>query len=390
MNTIKINNVSYKYEFFWRDDRRKSINDSNGKLLPFPIHNNKQWNEEDVFLSQLENVQRLITGDKKFQPYDKEHYKDCMICGKKNIIIGLYSINNIRWETGMKHYIRKHNIKPSIEFMDFIYRYGNSNKVTSKIVARINGIKITKSEKKYLKIDRNQILIMDALMKHGGDKIYKGKNNKDIYRYSEHAGLLDFNNLGLEKIVISGNTTRIDPNDDDIYLPKNMIDAFDYEYIFHTHPPTPTVGGRASIGILYEFPSISDMFHFLDHYNKGRTQGSIIIAPEGMYIIRKKNVDDKLIKINEDVFYNDAMNIMWKCQKNAIKKYGTKFTTETFYSEIAQDKSYIFAINDIINKYKIHIDYYSRIKDSHDKWIIDTMYLPVYVLETEISKDVKP
>ena len=100
--------------------------------------------------------------------------------------------------------------------------------------------------------------------------------------------LLDFNNSGLEKIIISGNTSRVDANDDVIFLPKNMIDAFDYEYIFHTHPPTPKQGARANVGILYEFPSISDLFHFMDHYNEGKTQGSIVIAPEGMYIIRKK------------------------------------------------------------------------------------------------------
>lgn len=381
MNTIKINNVSYKYEFFWRDDPRISIYDFNGKLLPFPVHNYTEWASKDAFIGQLKNAQLLLTRNKKFHPYDKEHYKNCILCGKKNITTGFYSINNIRWETGVKHYINKHNIKPSGEFMDFIYRYMNSRVPDPKVVARINGIKIVKSNKKYLKIDRNQLLIMDALMRHGGEKVYKDKNNKNVYRYSEHAGLLDFNNSGLEKIIISGNTTRVDPNDDDIYLPRNMIEALDYEYIFHTHPPTPTPGGRVTCGILYEFPSISDIFHFIDHYNQGRTQGSIIIAPEGMYIIRKKDVNDKKIKINEDNFYIDTTNVIWKCQKKAIKKYGTKFTNDIFFSKIAQDKSYIDMINNTINKYKINIDYYSRIKDFRNEWIIDTVYLPVYITD---------
>ena len=383
MNIIKINNISYKYEFLWRSTRKESSFDSNGNLLPFPIHNKKEWVDKDTFVGQLESVQKMLYSAKKYHPYESSQYKDCLLCDKKNAVTGLFSVNNMRWESCVKHYINKHNIVPDIEFMDFIYRYANSNKSKSSVVGRINGIKIVKSNKKYLKIDRNQLLIMDALMKHGGEKIYKDKKNKEIYRYSEHAGLLDFNNSGLEKIIISGNTTRIDPNDDDIYLPKNMIEAFDYEYIFHTHPPTPVPGGRVSSGILYEFPSVSDIFHFMEHYNQGRTQGSIVIAPEGLYIIRKRDVNDKLIKINEDKFYDNTIKVMWKCQREAISKYGKKFTTDTFYSKIAQDKSYIEMINNTINKYKIHIDYYSRIKDSQNEWIIDTIYLPVYIVELQ-------
>ena len=189
-------------------------------------------------------------------------------------------------------------------------------------------------------------------------------------------------NTGLEKIIVSGNTTLVDAADQDIYLPKNMIEAYDYEYIFHTHPPTPKPGSRAQGGILYEFPSISDMFHFIDHYNDGRTQGSIVITPEGMYIIRKKIVDDKKIIINEDKFYNDAMNVWSKIQKHAIMKYGIKFSAHTFYSKIAQDRSYINMFNKVLNKYKIHIDYYSRIYDGK-RWVIDTIYLPVYTIEFE-------
>jgi len=381
MNIIKINNVSYKYEFFWRNDKRDSVYDFNNKLLPYPIHSDSEWNDKETFLLQLLEIQHSLYNNDKFEPYNKHDYKNCLLCDKKNISTGFYSINNIRWETGMKHYIKKHNIKPSNEFIDYIYRIKNSKNMKSHVIARINGINIVKSNKKYLKIDRNQILIMDALMKHGGEKIYKDKKNKNIYRYSEHTGLLDFNNLGLEKIIISGNTTRVDANDDDIYLPRNMIEALDYEYIFHTHPPTPHPGSRANVGILYEFPSISDIFHFMDHYNEGRTQGSIVVAPEGLYIIRKKDVDDKKINIDENKFYHDTVNMMWKTQKESIDKYGIDITSDVFFSKISQDRTYIDMINKVINKYKIHIDYYSRIKDNQNRWIIDTIYLPVYIVE---------
>ena len=381
MNNIKINDVIYKYEFFWRNGINDKTYDSDNKLLPFPEHHDKiDWTDKDAFVQQLENVQRELYSNNKFIPYSNQEYKNCLLCDKKNITTGVYSVNNIRWENGTKHYIRKHNITPNDDFIDFIHRYQNSKSTKERVIARFKGYKVVKNDKRYLKLDRNQILIMDALMEHGGYKIYKDKKNKNIYKYSEHAGLLDFNNTGLEKIIVSGNTNILDAGDNDIYLPKNMIEAYDYEYIFHTHPPTPKPGARVTGGILYEFPSISDMFHFMDHYNDGKTQGSIVIAPEGMYIIRKKVVDDKKIFINEDKFYNDAMNIWRKIQINSINKYGTKFTTNMFYSKIAQDRSYINMFNKVLNKYKIHIDYYSRIHDGKN-WVIDTIYLPVYAIE---------
>ncbi|ARF09864.1 hypothetical protein Indivirus_4_36 [Indivirus ILV1] len=393
MNTLIINKVRYKYEGLWRDNIKRKILDSNNKLLPFPIENTDEWDDKTNFVSILLDVQQKLHNHKNFIFYKKNETfnKDCIICGKKNITHGIYSINNIRWETGFKHYIKKHNIVPSDEFIDFIYRYSNVSKAKSKVIGRINGKKVIKSDKKYLRIDRNQILIMDALMIHGGQKIYgerefkRSKDNKlKKYKYSEHTGLLDFNNTGLEKIIVSGNTTRVSPDDDDIFLPKNMIEALDYEYIFHTHPPTPVPGARSSQGILYEFPSISDIFHFIDHYNEGRTQGSIVIAPEGMYIIRKKDTDDKKIDINEDKFYKQFIETMWKSQESAIGKYGTEFSLHTFYSVIAQDKKYIKNLNKILNKYKLHIDYHARIKDTDDAWVIDTIYLPVYSIEYKL------
>lgn len=388
MNTIILNKIPYKYEGLWRSNIKQNIVDANNKLLPYPTHYDDIWEDKDTFLKILLEVQHRLQNPKNFIFYKKNesYHKDCLLCDKKNITHGYYSINHIRWETGLKHYINKHNIIPSNDFIDFIYKYSNSTKTKEKIIGRINGKSIVKSDKKYLKIDRNQILIMDALMAHGGQKIYAQgedkKRKKYNYKYSEHTGLLDFNNTGLEKIIVSGNTTRVSPDDDDIYLPKNMAEALDYEYIFHTHPPTPTAGARAEQGILYEFPSISDIFHFIDHYNEGRTQGSIVIAPEGMYIIRKKDTNDyKKIDINEDKFYKQFIDTMWKSQKDAIAKYGSNFSLNKFYSEIAQDKSYIKNLNKVLNKYRLHVDYHARIKDTEDSWVIDTIYLPVFSIE---------
>ena len=61
-----------------------------------------------------------------------------------------------------------------------------------------------------------------------------------------------------------GNTNRVDKGDSEIYMPNNVDDMYNYEYMFHTHPPTPKPGGRADVGIMYELPSIGDLLHFID------------------------------------------------------------------------------------------------------------------------------
>jgi hypothetical protein len=247
---------------------------------------------------------------------------------------------------------------------------------------RIQGSTYIMDNLKYMKLDRNQLMILDALMRHGGyNKKYIDPKNKKIYRYSEHAGLLDFNSSGLEKIIISGRTTRVDKDDNEIYMPSNLHDALDYEYIFHTHPPTPKPGGRVDDGVLYEFPSISDIFHFISHFNRGETQGSIVITPEGMYNIRAIKPDMDEININENQLFSRLRRTMKNVQDNAIKKYGTSFDTSYFYSVIAQDKSYIDTVNQVLSNYHLYIDFFPREKDDRGKWILNTVYLPIYVIE---------
>ena len=377
MNVFKINGKYYKYESFWRNLKSEPEYDSMNILLPYPKEH-KKWSNQELFLSKLKSSQNGIKD--KFIKYDSK--KSCLLCGKKNITTGVYTLNNIRWEDGLFHYIKEHNIKPSEKFIDSIFLHEINPKIISvKRSVKVKGQLIVKNSMKYLKLSRNQILIMDALMEHGGKKQYIDKKNNKLFRYSEHAGLLDFNNKGLDRVIVYGDSNRVETNDSDIYFPGEMIDAFDYEYIFHTHPPTPKPGGRANIGIIQEFPSISDIFHFIEHYNNGETQGSIVIAPEGMYIIRKYKQDNKLINSDIDQLYRVLKKLYNTVYRKSSDKYGVDFTTEEFYSVIAQDLSYIQEINETLNKFDLHIDYYSRIKDKSNKWVIDTVYIPIYVVE---------
>jgi hypothetical protein len=375
MNIINKKNINIKQEGYWRQKEDIKEYDIFGNSYPFP-YEGKYWIGKDQFLEKLEELEDFIKCN-KYKKYDNK--KKCLICNN-DITNGYYKYKDIMWEDGYYHYISVHNIKPTLNFFDLIYKFYKNpkKKECNKKIFRIGSkIKIT-NRKKYVKITKNQLLILDALMEHGGGNIKKYYDEKsNLYRYSEHAGLLDFNNFSLEKIVISANTTRIDRGDEEIYLPRNIDGALDYEYIFHTHPPTPYPGGRAIDGILYEYPSMGDILHFIEHHNDGKTCGSIVITPEGLYNIRKDNVNKEKINIDDNKLFKEYNKIMLKIQNDAIQKYGIKFDMETFYSEIAQDIVFLEGLNKILNKYDLHIDFYPRIKDNNGYWIIDTVYLPI-------------
>ena len=120
MNTIKQGDKTYKYEFFWRDDKNEKSYDSENKLLPFPVHQNENsWIDKNIFLKQLKKAQKIFTEKKKFKQLPTDQYKDCLLCDKKNIVTGTFTVNGMKWNTGMSHYINKHNVKPSNEFIDY-------------------------------------------------------------------------------------------------------------------------------------------------------------------------------------------------------------------------------------------------------------------------------
>jgi hypothetical protein len=244
--------------------------------------------------------------------------------------------------------------------------------------------KYIKHHKKYFKLDYNQLLILDSLLDTGGyEKKYIDKSSN--LRFSEHFGLLDFNKTKLEKIIISAKTNREDKDDLDILLPSDLPDIKDYEYMFHTHPPTPFPGSRVVNGILYEFPSISDIYHFADHFNSGETQGSLVIAPEGIYVIRARDNIKKIDYPKSEKIFNKLSSETYKIQKLAIEKYGTNFDIETFYSIISRDNQFIKMFNELLEKYwgkliKVYLK--PRIKNEQTgKWILKSLLLPVIPYE---------
>lgn len=378
MNIIIKNNIRYKYIFFWKANKTSRKLDSQGKSFPFPKEG-KYWTNKKSFLSKLINVEQFLDNKRRFRYIVTN--SNCLLCDNKNIATKTYRLNKFFWEDSISHYIKIHNIKPPKEFIEMIYNYDTHPLERDKRI-KLKGQYYSISGLKYVKLDVNQIMILDALMRHGGyDKKYLDDKNKKIYRYSEHAGLLDFNHDGLERIIVSGNTNRVDVGDDEIFLPGDIKDVHDFEYIFHSHPSSPKPGGRASVGIIYEIPSISDILHFIDNFNAGLTQGSIVVTPEGLYNIHKYTFDKQKININEDNLIDDLSKTYKQIQQDAINKHGIKFSTYYFYSRIAQDVTFIKKINQVLKKYDLYIDYFSRTKDSKGRWIIDSIHLPIFIIE---------
>jgi hypothetical protein len=379
-NYIKIKNKVFKGQLIWRNNKNDNTKDDDNKMFPFP-KNEKNWSMASDFLERLKKIQFLIETKK---PENQIYYennnknKNCLLCDKKNICNKFYFLDKYLWEDNMSHYIKYHRSKPSDEFIHFIFNINFDDYFIVNLKARITE-KNDDNNISYLKLDKNQIMILDALMKHGGyTKKYYDINNKNLSRYSEHAGFLETKDKFVYDIIVSGNTIRVDKGDEEIFLPGEMPDSFKFHYIFHTHPPTPKPGGRVVDGIIYEFPSVGDILHFIDHFNMGKTIGSLVMTPEGIYNIRKINSNPDKIKINENQFYKEIKNQIWDVNQQAIKKYGKKFSTYQFYSKIAQDTKYLDMINDKLEKYFLHIDFFPRIMDFKGKWIVDTMYIPLY------------
>ncbi len=379
MNVIKDAGDIYKFEGIWREDYiiHDDDYDQNGQPLPWPEPTKTKWNK-NLFVEKLHQIENMLIRTKKFIMLHGDLIRHCIYNDASDISKKMFFIKNYLWSDCIIHYVMKHNYKPSDEFINLIMITNINYNKKLHIPATI----YVKHPLTYLKINENQMMIMDALMYHGG-LTKKYIDSSKTHRYSEHSGLIDFDDNGVEKIIISGHTNIEDADDKDIFLPENMPDAYSYEYFFHTHPPTPKPGGRAKYGVLYEFPSISDIIHFIEHYNNGLTQGSMVITSEGIYIIRKLIIDNKRIKISNTIIDNmeeDITDCFTDIQGQAIAKYGTKFNNNTFYSQIAQDFTFIKMFNKKLKKYGIYIEYVARKKDKKGRWYLGEIHVPVFVV----------
>ena len=226
---------------------------------------------------------------------------------------------------------------------------------------------------KVFTIEKNDLFILDALMHDGSQQKYS--HNQSKLKYSEHGGLLDFDSHGLERIIVTTHKES-DRSDPDIYFPIISDDIDDYEFMYHTHPPTPTPGSRAKIGIVYEIPSLTDIHTFILTYMEGKTQGSIIVAPEGIYVIRAlvNKLNAKEYKLEE--MYNEMIYMNYKI----AEKNNFFISPESYYKNIITNTKIPKKIKELIKKYtnnEITIDFFKRKKDKNGNWIVNKLLLLV-------------
>lgn len=237
-------------------------------------------------------------------------------------------------------------------------------------------MKIPKTLKKqftYIPFPSHSLLVLDAVWKQGSGRRYKYQSR---FLYSEHSGVLSVADKRVDQVIVLSNTNRVDPSDSEIFLPTNS-DAFsDYPYMFHTHPNNGSWGGRMKDGIAYEFPSASDIYNFTEYYDKGKTQASIIVSPEGMYIIRPVTYVNKYsLDQHHYAGINDTINNLETKAMSLIK--GKVNDAASFYKYISNNTRYIARFNNYLAKINVYIEYFPRIL-VNGEWVLRPVYLPYF------------
>lgn len=282
----------------------------------------------------------------------------------------IYQLQNIIWDNCLIHKIEYHQRYPSEYFMKIILGTIIINNLIINPPLIID--KNMRSKIKYILLQYNHLLIIDALMKQGSFPRYE---NNDRYIYSEHSGVIKIDNDKVDEIIIATDTNRTDAKDNNIYLPHNNELFEKHSILFHTHPNTKILAGRMSEGIVYEFPSANDVFNFMKYYNEGTAIASIIIAPEGTYVIRPiKLIPEFTI---DDILFYQLKNHILKLEESAVKTFKSKsdlHNPDIFHSIIGSDFTYIQQYNDFLSDYNIYVEYYPRIK-KNGEWCLRDIYL---------------
>jgi hypothetical protein len=127
--------VELKKEGFWVESDGY---DSDG-CYKTPIPNESMWDGQEIFLRKLKELEDYLLNEYKIYvenrnagiklPYpsyvlEYRGSSSCRICGCKNGYLE-FRQNGWTWPSGYRHYIEKHNIKPSEEFIDMIMNYKN-------------------------------------------------------------------------------------------------------------------------------------------------------------------------------------------------------------------------------------------------------------------------
>ena len=118
--------------------------------------------------------------------------------------------------------------------------------------------------------------------------------------------------------------------------------------------------------------------NFAENYNDGYTQGSLIVCPEGIYIIYAIDVTKKIsLTQNHSNLEYDLLDI----NLQAYNKYYKKYSQKIFYTKIIKDTYFINEFNKLIKQFNLQVKYYNRIKHNNN-YILPNINLKLNIIET--------
>ena len=339
------------------------------------------------FPKKLKMIEKIAERIEIIQKYNSK-----ILCSKC-LTQKYYRLANIIWPNNIQHIINHHKYYPSEYFVQIIMHCVilNNSIINPPLQITLDEISIFS----YIILHYNKLLILDALMKQGSYPRYSANSDGiDKYIYSEHSGVIAIENKLAGNIIIAANSNRIDVNDNNIYLPTNSNILAEHPFLFHTHPVTHNIestykpdsklsyAGRLDEGILYEFPSANDVLNFIKYRKQGMAQASIVIAPEGIYVVRPL-IYKQTHNINKE-YHNKLQGFIINLERKAVKKYKNLKNISkpsVFHNHISPDQSFIQMYNNFTTQINIFIEYYPRQK-KNGEWILPEISLPYIDIDT--------
>jgi len=283
-----------------------------------------------------------------------------------------YQLGNIVWGNTISHIISEHQRYPSEYFISVVLCTNIANGQIVNPPVELTPRQI--SQFRYVPLHHNKLLILDALLNQGSFPRYQ---NGAKFIFSEHSGGLTVKNSNIDNIIVFTDTNRTDLTDDTIFLPNNSDKLVGYDFLFHTHPNTIKYAGRINEGILYEFPSANDIFNFVKYRTEGQAQASLILSPEGTYVIRPVVAARKIHQFDTDLFYYLKKFII-KLEKSAIRHNNRILSKlqdpDIFHKHISTNYRYINLYNRLIRPANLFIEYYPREK-KNGEWVLKQIHL---------------
>lgn len=362
--------------------------ESNPRNLP--ARKKRRIVEQLVALQDFMRANKLIRKGKK--PTLPCHYNRAHAVQDSSV----YMLDDIVWTGQLLHYIEFHNYVPAPPFEKMLasIRYNELGMLTFHVPmedildlyrkqrADLDGVVIVQGKREKILITQDQLRLLDSLFIHSSEKML---NNKD---YEETMAYMDFQHKSLEHIKVKVNRKYMFKGEDQqlFFHNINEVDAIDYEFMVHTHPLTPDLETRIEQdNIMFDFPSATDIISFIGMSSKHQAQGSIVIAIEGLYVIRALR-DLSVVLLDKNEFqweYN--MRVYYLNERAIDTHYDEKFSIERFLQKIVHSRQYVDELNTFLRDYNVVIDYHPRVR-KNGRYVLPPFTVSVVPIEFEVFR----